>query len=48
MLVKSKAYLGPDDIWELSMMQPVCIVSDTWVKGTVVVDQGWTDRCIAH
>jgi hypothetical protein len=43
--VKGKAYQGPEDVWAFSMMQPVGIVSDTWVRGTVVVGQTWMDVC---
>lgn len=32
-----KAYKGPDGLFAFSAVKPLRVVSDTWVKGTVVV-----------
>lgn len=35
--VKGKAYRGPDGLFAFSAVKPLRVVSDTWVKGSVVV-----------
>eukprot|EP00892_Ulva_mutabilis_P007402 jgi/Ulvmu1/5033/UM021_0050.1 len=41
--VTGKAYQGPDGMFAFSAVKPVRVVSDTWVKGTVVVTRSLMD-----